>query len=221
MKMKHVATLLIALAGAIAAGTAFAGWSVIAVQDTPGPGWSSWGWTHNYAGQGEAINEAVRICSEGGGACRYLFFNEKNAFLTRKVAWVGGGTAGPTEVIGRACKTKPWKDARQAHRRTHVGCSSLLAEEVNALERFAWEWEASGRQWRRPLATDIMDFNAPRVRRGVQGYISGNGTSLDQRRHLVGVERLFGWRQRGQRQDCMITFVRATDAQIFGVVIGH
>jgi hypothetical protein len=77
MKMKYVATLPIALAGAIAAGTAFAGWSVIAVQDAPGPGWSSWGWTHNYAGQGEAINEAVRICSEGGGACRYLFFNEK------------------------------------------------------------------------------------------------------------------------------------------------
>jgi hypothetical protein len=135
MKMKYVATLPIALAGAIAAGTAFAGWSVIAVQDAPGPGWSSWGWTHNYAGQGEAINEAVRICSEVGGLADTCSSTKKNAFLTRKVARVGGGTAGPTEVIGRVYKTKPWKDARQAHRRTHVGCSSLLAEEVNALER--------------------------------------------------------------------------------------
>ena len=67
MKMKHIATLLIALTGASAAGTAFAGWSSIAVQDTPGTGFSSWGWTHNYAGQGEAIVEAERICQQGGG----------------------------------------------------------------------------------------------------------------------------------------------------------
>ena len=83
MKMKHVATLLIALAGAIAAGTAFAGWSVIAVQDTPGPGWSSWGWTHNYAGQGEAINEAVRILLGGWGGLQIPVLQRKKMHFLR------------------------------------------------------------------------------------------------------------------------------------------